>query len=288
MNFPFDTERRDAWVSHMRKMSVESFETPPDKESDVALPVLFGSTTTIRPVAHCDDLSGEVPGCTALVVLPAEVGGGVAGLYFNELSNGRRWSQMSFGRRIDTTLRLTRKARVHAGLPSLCVALAHKVAGVLADVPEEEAASVSLNDWPDAWLLRHGIDLLCGSERSTWETMMALAVGADSWQRIQMLLERADRLIENLPFDDELEDVIRDAALLHGGVTLTSRQIESLCMAEGLLGSVRAQWPQVARDLIARRYADGLSADYHAAPTPKVTGSAAVSSGVGAGPILAA
>lgn len=275
----FDTTRRDAFAEQVRTWSVHAFDvdgadgavtdrTAEEGGSARGLAVLFGPETTVRPHVYCEDLGAWQNGNTALVALPEEIGGGVAGLFFDEYKSERRWHEMGLGRRIEMTLRLARKARVHDSIPALALTLAARVAKVLADAPAEDVAAVSLNGWAEVWLLRHCVDVLDAEDRAALLTVLALRPG---WDNVRAVFERAGRLVANLPFDDDIEQVVREAVIRHNGVTLNGRQIERLSVGEVMLGAPREEWPQVADALVALRYADGLEADYHPAPEPEPT-----------------
>lgn len=278
MTSGFDTARRDTFADHVRRWPVTAFETDgargpegvtateEDGGSAVGLRALFGADTTVRPHVYCEDLGAWQNGNTALVVLPAEVGGGVAGLFFDEHRNQRRWHEMGLGRRIETTLRLVQKARVHESVPALALALADRVADTLAGMPEEDVAAVSLNGWAEVWLLRHCVGVLESDDQAALLTVLALR---PAWDVVQAVYERAGRLVDNLPFDDDIEQVVCEAVVRHNGLSLNGRQIERLCVGEEMLGSPREEWQQVADRLVALRYADGLDAEYHPAPEPR-------------------
>lgn len=274
MTYRFDTARRDAFAERVRRWPVTAFDaegadgcvtdrTAEEGGSANGLPLLFGPETSVQPHVYCEDLGAWQNGNTALVVLPAEVGGGVAGLFFDEYREARRWHEMGLGRRIEAVLSLTREARVHESIPALALALADRVADTLADVPEEDVVAVTLNGWGEVWLLRHCLEVLEDDDKAALLTVLALRPG---WDCVRAVVERAGRLVANLPFDDDIEDVVREAVVRHNGVSLNGRQIERLGVGEEMLGAPREDWAQVADRLVALRYADGLDATYHPEP----------------------
>lgn len=271
MTSQLDTARRDAFAEQVRQWPVAAFDVPPngaqvdevDGGSGADLPALFGSGTTVRAHVYCEDLGAWQNGNTALVTLPPELGGGVAGLFFDEYRNQRRWHEMGLGRRVEAVLRLARNAYAHESVPALALALADRVADTLAGSPEEDVAAVSLNGWAEVWLLRHCVDVLNAEDQAALLTVLALRPG---WDCVRAVYERAGRLLANLPYDDDVEQVVREAVVRHNGVTLNGRQIERLSVGEAMLGSPREEWAAVADRLVVLRYADGLDADYHPAP----------------------
>lgn len=278
MGSRFNSDRKKAWLDHVLSMPVSAFviEDAPKRAAgtrDITGPAeffrgLFGPEATAYPIVYCEAYGHWDNGSAVVAPLPTEAGGGFGVFVYDQSANNHEWTQLTTGRRLDTTLRVMRRARCHESLTLLALGMADRlVTDLCDDFNYPNAGDHSLNDFADVWALDAVLASMDEEERVTCMTLLHLRVAEREQPVLARLLSRAANLRANLVYHDEVEEVIAASVQRYNGVTLTGTQVEVLRVSEPLLGYPRAEWEIVIDALVAARYQDGdLGPDFDPAP----------------------